>query len=78
MNVKLRSVHTLKKVLFNSLGLKRRILIGWALWGIHNFKTPNYERKTAKCTYIKKSAFQLSRFETKNIDWLGALGHSQF
>ena len=57
MNVKLRSVHTLKKVLFNSLGLKRRILINWALWGIHDFKTPNYERKTTKCTYSKKVLF---------------------
>ena len=31
--------------------------LSWALWGIHNFKTPNYERKTAKCTYIKKKCF---------------------
>ena len=27
---------------------------------------------------LKKSASQLSRFETKNIDWLGALGHLRF
>ena len=78
MNVKLRSVHTLKKVLFNSLGLKRRILINWALWGIHDFKTPNYERKTTKCTYSKKVLFNSLDLKRRIFIVFCALRHSRF
>ena len=78
MNVKLRSVHTLKKVLFNSLGLKRRILIGWALWGIHDeyslyfalygihdFRTLNTELRTAKSKRSKKALLRSHALRTK-------------
>ena len=68
MNVKLRSVHTVKKC-FSILSIwNAEYSLYFALYGIHDFRTLNTELRTAKNKRSKKALLRSHALRTKYVN----------